>query len=96
MELGSEVHIDMLDDRLEIYSSGGLLDEDSINDMAVMNMSSRRRNTLLAYISVHTFGGFNFLSAEKLKRNSTVMTGATKDMSLIQQVLQFKQDGESN
>ena len=26
LELGSEVHIDMFDDRMEIYSPGGMLD----------------------------------------------------------------------
>ena len=47
-------------------------------------------------ISVHSFPGFSFLCAGKLTRNSTVMAGTTKDMSLIKQVLQLKQAGESN
>jgi len=50
MELGSEVHIDMYDDRLEIFSPGGLMDGGSIKDMDVMNMASRRRNPILADI----------------------------------------------
>ena len=50
LELGSEVHIDMYDDRLEIYSPGGLMDGGSIKDMDVMNMASRRRNPVLADI----------------------------------------------
>ena len=48
LELGSEVHMDMYDDRLEIYSPGGLMDGGSIKDMDVMNMASRRRNPVLA------------------------------------------------
>ncbi len=48
LELGSEIHIDMYDDRLEIFSPGGLLDGGSIKDMDVMNMASRRRNPVLA------------------------------------------------
>lgn len=44
LELGSEVHIDMYDDRLEIYSPGGLMNCGSIKDMDVMNIASRRRN----------------------------------------------------
>ena len=48
LELGSEVHIDMYDDRLEIYSPGGFVDGGSIKDMDVMNMASRRRNPVLA------------------------------------------------
>lgn len=50
LELGSEVHIDMYDDRLEIYSPGGLMDGGSIKDMDIMNMASRRRNPVLADI----------------------------------------------
>ena len=50
LELGSEVHIDMYDDRLEIYSPGGLMDGGSIKDMDLMNMASRRRNPVLADI----------------------------------------------
>ena len=50
LELGSEVHIDMYDDRLEIFSPGGLMDGGSIKDMGVMNMASRRRNPILADI----------------------------------------------
>ena len=50
LELGSEVHIDMYDNRLEIYSPGGLIDGGSIKDMDVMNMVSRRRNPVLADI----------------------------------------------
>jgi len=50
LELGSEVHIDMYNDRLEIFSPGGLMDGGSIKDMDVMNMASRRRNPVLADI----------------------------------------------
>ena len=50
LELGSEVHIDMYDNRLEIYSPGGLVDGASIDDMDIMNMASRRRNPVLADI----------------------------------------------
>ena len=50
LELGSEVHIDMYDDRLEIFSPGGLMDGGSISLMDIMNMSSRRRNPVLADI----------------------------------------------
>ncbi|WP_300791784.1 hypothetical protein [uncultured Bacteroides sp.] len=49
-----------------------------------------------ADIPVHSLPGFSFLCACKLKRNSTIMAGTTKDMSLIKQVLQLKQAGESN
>ena len=50
MELGSEVHIDMYDDRLEIYSHGGLMDGGCIKEMDVMNMSSHHGNPVVADI----------------------------------------------
>ena len=50
LELGSEVHIDIYDNRLEIFSPGGLMDGGSIKDMDIMNMASRRRNPVLADI----------------------------------------------
>lgn len=50
----------------------------------------------LRSISVHSFSGFSFLCAGNFIRNSTIMAGTTKDMSLIKQVLQLKQAGESN
>ena len=50
LELGSEVHIDMYDDRLEIYSPGGLVDGETIKELDLMNMASRRRNPVLADI----------------------------------------------
>lgn len=40
----------MYDDRLEIFSPGGLVDGSSIKDVDVLNMASRRRNPILADI----------------------------------------------
>ena len=40
----------MYDDRLEIYSPGGLVDGGTIKDADVLNMASRRRNPILADI----------------------------------------------
>ena len=48
MEIGSEVHIDMYDDRLEIYSPGGMFDGINIQDRDLMNIPSRRRNPIIA------------------------------------------------
>ena len=49
-ELGSEVHIDMFDDRLEIYSQGGMVGGVSIKDVDILNVPSKRRNPILADI----------------------------------------------
>ena len=49
-ELGSEVHIDMFDDRLEIYSPGGMFGGVSIKDVDILNVPSKRRNPILADI----------------------------------------------
>lgn len=50
LEVGSEVHIDMFDDRLEIYSPGGMFDGTRVQDRDLMNVPSRRRNPVIADI----------------------------------------------
>ncbi len=50
MEVGSEVHIDMFDDRLEIYSPGGMFDGIRVQDRDIMKVPSRRRNPIIADI----------------------------------------------
>lgn len=48
MQMGSEVHVDMYDDRLEIYSPGGMMDGRLIQELNPMTVPSKRRNPLLA------------------------------------------------
>lgn len=48
MELGSEVHVDLYDDRLEVYSPGGMMDGSLIQDLNPLSVPSKRRNPLLA------------------------------------------------
>ncbi len=50
LEVGSEVHIDMFDDRMEIYSPGGMPDGRRVQDLDLRNVSSRRRNPIIADI----------------------------------------------
>lgn len=50
LELGSEVHIDMFEDRLEIYSPGGMCDGSRVQDRDLMRVPSRRRNPIIADI----------------------------------------------
>lgn len=47
-ELGSEIHIDMYDDRMEIYSPGGMFDGRLIQELNPITIPSKRRNPLLA------------------------------------------------
>lgn len=46
--LGSEVHIDVYDDRLTITSPGGMADGTRIQERDISNVSSTRRNPVLA------------------------------------------------
>ncbi len=46
--VGSEVHIDIYDDRLEVYSPGGMYDGTFIQDHDLKNIASLRRNPLIA------------------------------------------------
>ncbi|WP_295084177.1 ATP-binding protein [Ruminococcus sp.] len=48
--VGSEVHIDMFDDRIEIYSPDGMLDGINVQDRDIMNVPSKRRNPIIADI----------------------------------------------
>lgn len=47
---GSEVHIDIYDDRMEIYSPGGMSDGSIIQDRDPITVPSTRRNPVLADI----------------------------------------------
>lgn len=48
LEIGSEVHIDIFDDRLEIYSPGGMLEGGNIQDKDISSIKSKRRNPIIA------------------------------------------------
>ncbi len=45
---GSEIHIDMYDDRMEVYSPGGMIDGRLIQQLNPLSVPSKRRNPLLA------------------------------------------------
>lgn len=47
---GSEIHIDMFDDRLEITSPGGMFDGTFIQDLDIKKVSSIRRNRIISDI----------------------------------------------
>ena len=48
--IGSEVHVDMYDDRLEIYSPGGMPDGTLIQEREINTIPSTRRNPIIAEI----------------------------------------------
>ena len=48
LELGSEVHIDIFDDRMEIYSPGGMFDGSFVQNLDTDHVPSRRRNPIIA------------------------------------------------
>lgn len=50
LDYGSEVHVDMFDDRLEIYSPGGMFDGTKVQERNIRRIPSRRRNPVLADI----------------------------------------------
>ena len=58
--LGSEVHIDIYDDRVTIYSPGGIADGTRIQERDITNISSTRRNPVLADI----FGRLGYMERQ--------------------------------
>lgn len=55
--VGSEIHIDMFDDRLEITSPGGMIDGSFIQELDITKISSIRRNRVISDI----FNRLNFM-----------------------------------
>lgn len=58
--LGSKVHIDIYDDRLTIYSPDSMADGTQIHERDISNISSTRRNPVLAYI----FGRLGYMERQ--------------------------------
>lgn len=48
--IGSEIHIDMFDDRLEITSPGGMIDGSFVQNLDINKISSMRRNRVISDI----------------------------------------------
>lgn len=46
--LGSEIHVDIFDDRLEIFSPGGMMNGRRIQDMDLHHIPSMRRNRIIS------------------------------------------------
>ena len=46
--VGSEIHVDMYDDRLEIFSPGGMVDGQRIQDLDLRHIPSIRRNQIIS------------------------------------------------
>ena len=47
-QVGSEVHIDMFDNRIQIYSPGGMVSGISLEGKDILKIPSKRRNPILA------------------------------------------------
>lgn len=52
-EMGGEVHLDIYDDRIAVTSPGGMYSGQNVQDFAIEEISSVRRNPVLADGSVH-------------------------------------------
>ena len=50
LEIGSEVHVDMFDDRMEITSPGGMIDGTRVQNQNLRKVTSKRRNPVIADI----------------------------------------------
>jgi len=73
---GSEVHIDIYDDRLEIYSPGGMPDGSMIQDRDPLTVPSTRRNPVLA--DVFNRLGYMERKGQRLWENSERLQDANQ------------------
>ena len=55
--IGSEIHVDMFDDRMEIFSPGGMLSGCNIQDLDLLRIPSMRRNEIISDV----FGRLNYM-----------------------------------
>ena len=72
LQMGSEIHIDMYDDRLEIYSPGGMMDGRLIQQLNPLTVPSKRRNPLLADF----FSRLGLMERRVVHRNAIQYTSA--------------------
>lgn len=78
--IGSEVHIDIYDDRIEFYSPGGMMDGTRIQDQDYRNVASKRRNPILAEV----FAQLDYMEKrgsglKKIVNRTATLTAFTKD-----------------
>ena len=57
LELGSEVHVDIFDNRMEIYSPGGMVAHQIVQNLDLEDVPSKRRNPVVAYV----FGRMHYM-----------------------------------
>lgn len=78
--IGSEVHIDIYDDRIEFYSPGGMMDGTRIQDQDYRKVASKRRNPILAEV----FAQLDYMEKrgsglKKIVNRTATLTAFTKD-----------------
>ena len=78
--MGSEIHVDMYDDRLEIYSPGGMADGTLIQERNIEDVVSTRRNPIIAEI----FHRLNYIERrgsglKKMRAETSNLYGYTED-----------------
>jgi ATP-dependent DNA helicase RecG len=78
--IGSEIHIDMYDDRLDIYSPGGMVDGSLIQDWDIETVPSIRRNPTVADI----FHRLDFAERQgsglkRIREETSLLAGYTEE-----------------
>jgi ATP-dependent DNA helicase RecG len=80
--VGSEVHVDMYDDRLDIYSPGGMPDGSLIQDWNIEDVPSIRRNPIIADI----FHRLDYVERQgsgikKIRNETSYLNGYTEELA---------------
>lgn len=89
LDVGSEVHIDIFDNRLEIYSPGGMIDGAQIQDWNLAKAPSRR-NPILADVFARL--GYMERQGSGIK-NDRWLHGSSELFTRIETGILFGKDG---
>lgn len=88
--IGSEIHVDMYEDRLEITSPGGMMDGSFIQDLDISKISSMRRNRIISdifnrlhFMERRGSGLIRILESYKESRKKPIFTSTSSFFKVI-------------
>ena len=87
--LGSEVHIDMFDDRVEITSPGGMFGGGAIQEYDIYRIRSMRRNPVIADLFHRMKYNVNYHQGQSIVDTPQVTTQVKTQVAIYDKILAF-------